>query len=150
MIGANVPVSGQPGAAKKGAALLAGLLRCRRCASKLTVHYTGHQHDVLRYACHRAWLDKGQPRCIAFGGRGVDAAIAREVLRVVQPAAIEAAILAREEDTKKQDDVLAALQRDLQAARYAAQRAQKQYDAADPENRLVADELERRWNHALQ
>jgi DNA invertase Pin-like site-specific DNA recombinase len=150
MIGANVPVSGQPGAAKKGAALLAGLLRCRRCASKLTVHYTGHQHDVLRYACHRAWLDKGQPRCIAFSGRGVDAAIAREVLRVVQPAAIEAAILAREEDTKKQDDVLAALQRDLQAARYAAQRAQKQYDAADPENRLVADELERRWNHALQ
>lgn len=69
---------------------------------------------------------------------------------MVQPAAIEAAILAREEDTKKQDDVLAALQRDLQAARYAAQRAQKQYDAADPENRLVADELERRWNHALQ
>lgn len=45
---------------------------------------------------------------------------------------------------------MAALQRDLQAARYAAQRAQKQYDAADPENRLVADELERRWNHALQ
>lgn len=95
MIDANVPVSGQPGAAKKGAALLAGLLRCRRCASKLTVHYTGHEHDVLRYACHRAWLDKGQPRCVAFGGRGVDAAIAREVLRVVQPAAIEVAILAR-------------------------------------------------------
>lgn len=149
-IGANVPVSGQPGAAKKGAALLAGLLRCRRCASKLTVHYTGNQRDISRYACHRAWLDKGQPRCIAFGGRGVDAAIAQEVLRVVRPAAIEAAILAREEDTKKHDEVLAALQRDLQAARYAAQRAQKQYDAADPENRLVADELERRWNHALQ
>jgi hypothetical protein len=49
-----------------------------------------------------------------------------------------------EENTKKQDDVLAVLQRHLQAARYAAQRAQKQYDAADPENRLVADELERR------
>jgi DNA invertase Pin-like site-specific DNA recombinase len=150
MIGANGLVSGQPGAAKKGAALLAGLLRCRRCASKLSVHYTGHQHDVLRYACHRAWLDKGQPRCIAFGGRGVDVAIAQEVLRVVQPAAIEAAILAREEDTKKQDEVLTALQRDLQAARYASQRAQKQYDRADPENRLVTDELERRWNHALQ
>lgn len=77
-------------------------------------------------------------------------AIAQEVLRVVQPAAIEAAILAREEDTKKQDEVLTALQRDLQAARYASQRAQKQYDRADPENRLVTDELERRWNHALQ
>lgn len=149
-ISANVRLNGQAGAAKNGAALLAGLLRCRRCASKLTVHYTGNQHDVLRYACHRAWLDKGQPRCIAFGGTRVDAAIAQEILRVVQTAAIEAAILANEEETKKQDEVLAALQRDLQAARYAAQRAQKQYDATDPENRLVADELERRWNQALQ
>ena len=43
----------------------------------------------------------------------------------------------------------AALERDLQAARYAASRAQRQYDAADPENRLVTDELERRWNQAL-
>ena len=77
------------------------------------------------------------------------AAVAQAFLRVVQPAAIEAAIVAREEDVHKHDEVLAALQRDLQAARYAAQRAQKQYDAADPENRLVADELERRWNDAL-
>jgi DNA invertase Pin-like site-specific DNA recombinase len=148
-ISANVRMAGHAGAPKNGEALLAGLLRCRRCASKLTLHYTGNQHDALRYSCHRAWLDKGQPRCIAFGGARADAAIARAVLQVVQPAAIEAAIVAREEETRKQDEVLAALQRDLQAARYAAQRAQKQYDAADPENRLVADELERRWNDAL-
>ncbi|APA90514.1 hypothetical protein BJG93_33685 (plasmid) [Paraburkholderia sprentiae WSM5005] len=70
-------------------------------------------------------------------------------MQVVQPAAIGAAIVAREEETLKQDEVLAALQRDLRAARYAAQRAQKRYDAADAENRLVADELERRWNDAL-
>ena len=63
---------------------------------------------------------------------------------------MEAAILASEEEARKQDEVLEALGRDLEAARYAAQRAQKQYDAADPENRLVADELERRWNQALQ
>jgi DNA invertase Pin-like site-specific DNA recombinase len=148
-ISANVRMAGHAGAPKSGEALLAGLLRCRRCASKLTLHYTGQQHDALRYSCHRAWLDKGQPRCIAFGGTRIDAAIAQAVLQVVQPAAIEAAIVAREEETRKQDEVLAALQRDLQAARYAAQRAQKQYDAADPENRLVADELERRWNDAL-
>jgi hypothetical protein len=69
---------------------------------------------------------------------------------VVQPGAIEAAILAYREEATKQDEVQAALERDLQAARYAAQRAQRQYDAADPENRLVTDELERRWNHALE
>jgi hypothetical protein len=69
---------------------------------------------------------------------------------VVQPAEIEAALMASEEQARKIDDVLAALRRDLEAARYSARRAQKQYDGADPENRLVTDELERRWNQALQ
>jgi hypothetical protein len=105
---------------------------------------------MLSYACHRGFLDNGQARCIAFGGTSVDEAIAQEVLRVVQPAAVEAAVLASEEEARKRDDVLQALRRDLEAARYSAGRAQKQYDAADPENRLVADELERRWNQALQ
>ena len=151
LIHANLrPGSGAPGAAKAGAALLSGLLRCRRCAAKLTVHYTGSHHDVARYACRRGWLDKGEPRCISFGGARVDAVIAAELLRVVQPAAVEAAILAHREEAKRQDEVQDALERDLEAARYAAQRAQRQYDAADPENRLVADELEQRWNQALE
>jgi hypothetical protein len=142
--------SGAPGPAKAGLALAAGLLRCRRCAGRLTVHYTGSHHDVARYVCHRGWLDKGEPRCIGFGGSRVDAGIAAEVLRVVQPAAVEAAILAHREEANKQDEVRGALERELEAARYAASRAQRQYDAADPENRLVADELERRWNQALE
>jgi DNA invertase Pin-like site-specific DNA recombinase len=150
MIRENMIGGQQPGAAKQGAALLAGLLRCRRCGRKLTVRYTGNQHDVLRYACHRGWLDHGEPRCIAFGGIPVDDSITRQVLEVVQPVAVQAAVLACEEHSRLQDDAVAALQRDLEAARYAAQRAQRQYDAADPENRLVTGELERRWNEALQ
>ena len=141
---------GQSGAVQNGSALLAGLLRCHRCGRKLTVIYCGNQADVRRYACHRGFLDNGQARCIGFGGTPVDEAIAQEVLRVVQPAAVEAAVLASEQETRMQDDVLQALRRDLEAARYSAGRAQKQYDASDPENRLVADELERRWNQALQ
>ncbi len=140
----------QPGAVRNGQALLSGLLRCSRCGRKLTVRYTGNGHDVLRYSCIRGWLDNGEPRCIAFGGITVDEAIGREVLRVVQPAAIEASVLASEERVRQRDDILEALQRDLEAARYAAERAQRQYDAADPENRLVTAELERRWNLALQ
>jgi DNA invertase Pin-like site-specific DNA recombinase len=140
----------QPGAAKQGAGLLTGLLRCQRCGRKLTIRYTGSQHEVLRYTCNRGWLDHGEPRCIAFGGVPVDDAIGRQVLAAVQPAAIEAALLASEEQMQEHDDAMAALQRDLEAARYAAQRAQRQYDAADPENRLVTGELERRWNQALQ
>jgi len=58
--------------------------------------------------------------------------------------------MACEEEAHRRDEVLAALERDLEVARYAARRAQKQYDHADPENRLVADELERRWNLTLE
>jgi hypothetical protein len=84
-------------------------------------------------------------------GRGsVDEAMSREVLRVVQPAAIEASVLANQELGRQQDDILDARHRDLEAARYTAERAQRQYDASDPENRLVTTELERRWNLALQ
>ena len=140
----------QSGAAQNGPALLAGLLRCRRCGRKLTVQYSGNSSSILRYVCFRGALDNGEARCIGFGGTTVDGAIVHEVLRVVQPAAVEAAILASAEEARKQDDVLQALRRDLEAARYSAGRAQKQYDASDPENRLVTDELERRWNQALQ
>ncbi len=149
-IRANTPGEQQPGAVKNGQALLTGLLRCSRCGRKLTVRYTGSGHDVLRYSCMRGWLDNGEPRCIAFGGISVDEAIGREVLRVVQPAAVEASMLAKEELSRQRDDILDALHRDLEAARYAAERAQRQFDAADPENRLVTGELERRWNLALQ
>ena len=140
---------GNPGAVKRGSGLLVGLLRCRRCSRKLIVHYTGRDADVLRYSCFRGWLDKGEPRCISLGGVGVDEAISLEVLRVVQPGAVEAAVLANREEARKRDEVLEALKRDLEAARYAANRAWKQYDATDPENRLVTEELEHRWNQAL-
>jgi hypothetical protein len=87
------------------AVLLSGLLRCSRCGRKLTVRYTGSGHDVLRYSCTRGWLDNGEPRCIAFGGISVDEAISREVLRVVQPTAIEASVLASEELGRQRDDI---------------------------------------------
>ena len=80
----------------------------------------------------------------------MDQAIGKEVLRVVEPAAIEASVQSEQNRSHEHDAALQALENDLQAAQYAAQRAQKQYDAADPENRLVADELERRWNQALE
>lgn len=62
----NVRGGEHSGAPQGGAALLAGLLRCRRCGRKLIVGYTGRDHDALRYMCWRGWLDTGQRRCIAF------------------------------------------------------------------------------------
>ena len=96
-IQANTQGKQQAGAVKNGQALLTGLLRCSRCGRKLTVRYTGSGHDVLRYSCIRGWLDNGEPRCIAFGGITVDEVISKEILRVVQPLAMEASVLARED-----------------------------------------------------
>jgi DNA invertase Pin-like site-specific DNA recombinase len=147
---ANTRAWDHAGSARNGPALVTGLLRCRRCGRKLVVCYTGNAHNVLRYICVRGARDNGEPRCISFGGLVVDDAIGKEILRVVQPAAVDAAVVASEAAAHQRDEVLNAWTRELEAARYAARRAQKQYDATDPENRLVADELERRWNIALQ
>lgn len=95
-------------------------------------------------------MDNGDPKCISFGAVPVDEMVSREVLLVVRPSAIEAAILVASEASTKQDDVIDSLLMDLKAARYAAERAGKQYDAVDVDNRLVAEELERRWNQALE
>jgi hypothetical protein len=94
-------------------------------------------------------MDNGEPRCIAFGGLRVDDAIEDALLSVVGPGAIAAAVAAEKEANQRRDQVREALKRDLEAARYAADRAFRQYDATDPANRLVAGELEARWNKAL-
>lgn len=114
------------------------------------VAYTGNGPFVLRYVCHRSALDNGEPPCITFAGLSLDEAISREILTVLEPAAIEAAVLATKQETWQQDEIMAALKTELEAAQYSARRAEKQYDTTDPDNRLVASELERRWNDALQ
>jgi DNA invertase Pin-like site-specific DNA recombinase len=149
MVSDNAPTSRHHGAAKHGDALLAGLLRCRRCGRKLSLRYTGTKHNIPRYSCCRGQLDNGEARCIAFGGLRVDDAIEEALLQVVGPGAVEAALKAESEAVSRRNQVRDALSRDLEAARYAAERAFRQYDAIDPTNRLVAGELEARWNAAL-
>jgi DNA invertase Pin-like site-specific DNA recombinase len=140
-----------PGAVKRGPALLGGLLRCRRCGRKLVIGYSGATRSLVpRYNCTRGALDNGEPTCISFGGLAVDRAVSEALLAVIEPGALTAALEAEGEQQRQQNDVVAALQRDCQAARYAAERAARQFDATDPANRLVADELERRWNAALE
>ena len=152
MIHANVQAcaAAAAGAAKRGSALLSGLIRCRRCGRKLRVRYTGGGlGSVLRYACRRGFEGNDEPRCISFGGMSVDDAVTREVLRVVQPGAVEAALRAEEQVRQRHDEGRRALEMELDAARYDADRARRQFDASDPEHRLVTAELERCWNAAL-
>jgi len=149
MVSSNVPTSRHHGAPKHGNALLAGLIRCLRCGRKLTLRYSGMKHHIPRYSCSRGWMDNAEPRCIAFGGLRVDDAIEEALLRVVEPGAIAAAVEVEAQAASRRDQVRDALTRDLEAARYSADRAFRQYDAIDPQNRLVAAELEVRWNRAL-
>ncbi|WP_244486492.1 MULTISPECIES: hypothetical protein [Bradyrhizobium] len=149
MVSSNLPTSRHHGAAKRGEALRAGLIRCRRYGRKLALRYSGMKCHMPRYSCSRGWMDNGEPRCIAFGGLRVDDAIEETSLGVVGPGAVAAATAAAAHATHQKDQVREALGRDLEAARYAADRAFRQYDPADPANRLVAAELEAPWNHSL-
>jgi len=88
-------------------------------------------------------------RCITFGGMRVDRVIANEVLDRLQPVGVEAALAVIDARNQRRSEKRRQLELALQQARYEAARAQRQYDVADPENRLVAGELERRWNERL-
>ena len=137
------------GPIRKGEALLAGLLRCGHCGRSLHVAYSGKQGNTLRYHCHGAHLNHGTERCISFGGFRVDEAVGQAVLRVLGPVAMEAALRAIDERERRSAEVLHQAELALEAARFEERRAHRQYDAVDPDNRLVAGELERRWNDRL-
>jgi DNA invertase Pin-like site-specific DNA recombinase len=138
-----------PGAAKRGPALLAGLLRCGRCGRKLFVAYGGRGGRVPRYACCGGRTDRGSAACQSLGGVSIEETVTQQVLEAIQPAGIEAALAAVERLSQTQAEKRRSLELALEKARYEARRAERQYDVADPENRLVAGELEARWNHAL-
>jgi DNA invertase Pin-like site-specific DNA recombinase len=138
------------GAAKRGSALLTGLLRCGRCGHKLFTRYGGARGDVPRYVCRGDRRNYPVPQCVAVGGLRIDEAVARAVLEAVQPAGGQAALAAMQQLEEHDSEELRSLRLALEKARYDVQRSRRQYDAVDPENRLVARELERRWNQAIE
>jgi DNA invertase Pin-like site-specific DNA recombinase len=135
------------GAARHGELLLAGLLRCGHCGRKMYVAYGG---KAGRYHCEGALVNHGTARCISFGGLRADDAVGTEVLRVLKPLGIDAAVKALDAQAGEMSAAKRQLELALQRARFEAAHARRQYDAVDPTNRLVAGELERRWNEALQ
>lgn len=137
------------GAARGGSALLAGLLRCGRCGGKLHVGYRGGTGRAARYSCLTGTRERGEPLCLSFGGLRVENAIVGLVLDACQPLGVEASLLALEQCHEERDRQRNALELALEKARFDAERTRRQYDAADPANRLVTAELEGRWNAAL-
>ena len=137
------------GAARSGSALLAGLLRCARCGHKLHVAYRGGGGKAPRYWCLTGNREQGAPSCLGFAAWRVEKAIVEVVLEACQPLGVEASLQVLEKSHEERDQKRKALELALEKAQYEAGRTRRQYDAADPENRLVTAELENRWNAAL-
>jgi excisionase family DNA binding protein len=133
-----------------GKALLSGIMTCGRCGRRLSVAYTGNPQSRPVYRCDKPNLMMGQPRCMSFGGPRVDTAVARELLRAVEPMAIEAAVEAERMHQERQDDQQRILDLELKQARYEASLAERRYAACDPDNRLIAAQLEKNWETALR
>lgn len=138
------------GPARNGGALLAGLLRCGHCGRKLHVAYSGTAGQCLRYDCRGARNNHGTDRCISFGGLSADQRVTEEVLGRLQPLGMRAALEAIDRHAQIGDERIRQKELVLEQARFEVARARRQYDAVDPDNRLVAAELERRWNEALK
>jgi excisionase family DNA binding protein len=137
------------GAIRRGEALLAGLFRCGHCGRKLHVAYSGINGSAGRYHCRGSQMNHGGSACISFGGMRVDHAVGMEVIARVQPLGVEAALAAMEAHSRENQEKRRQVELALEQARYETARARRQYDVVDPDNRLVAGELERRWNERL-
>jgi DNA invertase Pin-like site-specific DNA recombinase len=136
--------------ARGGRALLTGLVRCGRCGRTMRVFYgtqSGHAH---RYHCRGDDSHVGGWLCIGIGGVRVDRAVAVQIVEAVSEHAIGAAIQAADQAEKADNEVRQALHRELEEARYDASLAARRYELVDPAKRLVARELETRWNTALE
>lgn len=144
----NLETSESMAAARDGNGLLTGLLRCGHCGRKLHVRYWGGRGTNARYLC-KGDFDSGGDYCLGFGGDRVDRRIGEEILEAISPLGIEASLKAIDHLTRGEDDRRETLKRQLQQLEFNAQRAFEQYNEVDPRNRLVAAELERRWNAKL-
>jgi DNA invertase Pin-like site-specific DNA recombinase len=136
------------GTARRGTALLSGLIVCGTCGLRLQTSY--RHKDKAYYRCTRHLKRGGEQKCYGIKAAVVDGVVAEEVLRGLQPAALELSLQAMQDIEKERERLNRHWQQQLERARYEVDRARRQYDAVDPENRLVARTLEQRWEEALR
>jgi DNA invertase Pin-like site-specific DNA recombinase/predicted DNA-binding protein (UPF0251 family) len=140
---------GTTGAPREGESLLHGLLLCGRCGRKMKVAY-GQGSRPTRYHCVRKRQDQGSPVCQSLGARRLEQALEGLVLEAVEPLGLEAMIQAAQAHADAAEAERRHWHQRIERAEYEVKLARRQYDAIDPENRLVARELERRFEKALQ
>ncbi len=139
-----------PGAPRKGQALLQGIVMCGRCGRRMHVRYAGDEGQHPVYVCRYAEIEYGGPRCQELRGHELDVEVERLVLEALSPDRVAIALAALEELEQEYASLRRQRQLRLERVRYEAERAQRQYSAVEPENRLVARSLERRWEEKLR
>jgi DNA invertase Pin-like site-specific DNA recombinase len=133
-------------ALRQGAALLTGLVRCGICGHTLHVAYKEHR---FQYICQAAQTRYAKPSCQYLSGQPIDAAVVQEFFHVLQPAEIDALQRVTARQAAHQGELVRHLEQEVMRLEYAAKRAERQYNLVDPENRLIAANLEKKWESAL-
>lgn len=133
-------------AIRQGAALLTGLVRCGMCGHSMQVAY---KDGRFQYLCHAAQARYAKPNCQFLSGWPIDAAVVEEFFRVLQPAEIDALERVSAQQAEHHQELIGHLEQEVKRLQYAAARAERQYNNVDPENRLIAATLEKKWESAL-
>jgi DNA invertase Pin-like site-specific DNA recombinase len=145
---ANRIIRDQPGAVRRGAALLTGLLRCGKCGARLQPHY----HVTLgyhRYMCYHMRIQYAQPMCQGVSGAALDRFVSERALEALAPASLELSLEAAKNVERERERLATHWKQRLERAAYEAERAARQYRLVEPENRLVARTLEHDWEEKL-
>jgi DNA invertase Pin-like site-specific DNA recombinase len=136
------------GTPKHGPSLLSGLVICGRCGLRMATYYSSQGHK-LRYSCNRMAVDYGEKSCQSFLGTPLDQLIQEKIMAAMQPSALEISLQAAANIQQERDQQQRHWQQRLERARYESERAYRQYNTVEPENRLVARTLEKKWEEAL-
>lgn len=136
---------------REGPALLQGIVLCGRCGKRMTVRYHRiRERLVPYYICQRDGIERAEPLCQSIPGAGLEAAIGTLLIETVTPLTLEVAISVEEELQSRKNEVEGLRQKHIERLRYEADLARRRYMQVDPDNRLVADELEGEWNEKLR
>jgi DNA invertase Pin-like site-specific DNA recombinase len=136
---------------REGPALLQGVVVCGRCGKRMTVRYHSRcGEQIPEYLCQRAGIEHGGPPCARINGEGIDAAIGELLLATVTPLALDVALAVQAELEERTAEADTLRRQHVERARHTAEMARRRYLAVDPDNRLVAANLEADWNDALR
>lgn len=136
------------GVPRHGPSLLSGILICGRCGLRMATYYSNNGNK-LRYSCTRMASDYAEPVCQSLLGNPLDGLITQHILEAIKPSALEVSLQIAADVEKERKGLVTHWEKQLERAHYEVERAYRQYNVAEPENRLVVRTLEKKWEEVL-